>query len=186
MRWDALFVDLETQLHAADRLELEAEVNERARIELAAVGLADRLRCQLGTQLRVRVGPELLFEGALVHVGSAWLVLYERMRSILVPLAAVQLIEGLGRHVVAEQSAARRLGLGSALRALGRDRVQVAVYLAGSSGAAAVDGTIDRVGADAFDLAALPPGEDRRVTSVRSVYTVPFTALAAMVARRPD
>ncbi|TJY71268.1 hypothetical protein E4J89_03095 [Arthrobacter sp. CAU 1506] len=184
MRWDALFEDLEAQLHAADRLELEAEVNERARIELAAVDLANRLRGQLGTQLRVSVGNQLGFDGALSHVGSTWLVLNEGSRNVLVPLAAVQLIEGMGRHAAAEVSAARRLGLGSALRGLGRDRAAIGVYLAGSSGTVAAEGVIDRVGADSFDLAAVPSGEDRRAANVRSVLTVPFTAIAALVSRR--
>src|SRR6185312_15019652 len=111
MRWDALFEDLEAQLHAADRLELEAEVNERARMELAAVDLANRLRGQMGKQLRVSVGENLKFDGALAHVGSTWLVLNEGVRSVLVPVAAVQLIEGMGRHAAADASAARRLGL---------------------------------------------------------------------------
>ncbi|MGM0929443.1 MAG: hypothetical protein ACQEXN_07025 [Actinomycetota bacterium] len=186
MRWDALFEDLEAQLHATDRLELEAEVNERARIEIAAVDLADRLRGQMGTQLRVRVGAHLRFDGTLAHVGSTWLVLNEGMRSVLVPLAAVQLIEGMGRHAAADESAARRLGLGSALRGLGRDRASVGVYLAGNSGTAAAEGVIDRVGADSFDVAAVPSGEDRRAGNVRSVYTVPFTAIAALVSRRLD
>jgi hypothetical protein len=186
MRWDALFDDLEAQLHAADRLELEAEVNERARIELAAVDLANRLRGQLGTQLRVSVATDLRFCGALAHVGSTWLVLNERMRSVLVPLASVQLIEGMGRHSVADVSAARRLGLGSALRALGRDRAPIGLYLSGGSDTVAAEGVIDRVGADSFDVAAVPSGEDRRAANVRSVITVPFTAIAALVSRRPD
>ena len=187
MRWDALFEDLEAQLHAADRLELEAEVNERARMELAAVDLANRLRGQMGTQLRVSVGEDLEFDGALAHVGSTWLVLNEGVRSVLVPVAAVQLIEGMGRHAAADGSAARRLGSGPALRGLGRDRAPWAcISPAVPARWRPREVKIDRVGADSFDVAAVPSGEDRRAANVRSVYTVPFTAIAALVSRRLD
>ena len=47
MRWDALFDDLETQMAASERLDLDAEIAERTRSESAAVELADRLRGSL-------------------------------------------------------------------------------------------------------------------------------------------
>ena len=44
MRWNALFDDLEAQLAEAEVLGRESEVSERARAELASIGMADRLR----------------------------------------------------------------------------------------------------------------------------------------------
>jgi len=48
MRWDALFADMEAQLAASERLDLDAEIAERARVDAAAVELADRLRGSWG------------------------------------------------------------------------------------------------------------------------------------------
>ncbi|NKX49885.1 hypothetical protein HER39_04710, partial [Arthrobacter deserti] len=156
MRWDALFADLEAQLYAAGQLALESEANERARMDQAALTLADRLRGQPGAALRVRLAGNLVFEGRLAHVGSAWIVLDEPARSVLVALAAVRLVEGLGRTAAAEASGPPRLGLGSALRALARDREEVMLYLSTGSdgGFHTVAGTIDRVGRDFLEVAA--------------------------------
>jgi hypothetical protein len=187
MRWDALFADLEAQLYAAGRLALESEANERARMDQAALTLADRLRGQLGAPLRVRLSGGLAFAGGLAHVGSAWIVLDEPGRSVLIALSAVQLVEGLGRPAAPEDPGRqRRLGLGSALRALARDRQDVALYLAsGPEGSFhTITGTIDRVGKDFLEMAAVPWGEARRAGNVRGVYAVPFTAVAALASAR--
>jgi hypothetical protein len=48
MRWDALFADLEAQAEALERAERAAEVDERARIEVGALGLLERLRPAIG------------------------------------------------------------------------------------------------------------------------------------------
>jgi hypothetical protein len=68
-----------------------------------------------------------------------------------------------------------RLGLGSALRGIARDRMPVQVWLTDGS---VVSGTVDRVGADFLELAEHGTGEARRRGDVTGVRTVPFGALA--------
>jgi hypothetical protein len=178
---------MESQLHAAGQLGLEADASEMARAAQAELLLADRLRGQSGAEVRVVVGSGHSFTGSVGHVGSSWLVLRERARSVLVPLAGVQIVEGLGRRSAQEASAgARRLGLGSALRALARDRAEVVLYFAAGPASSVTSGFIDRVGSDFLELASVPSGEARRPSSVRAVYAVPFTAVAALASARND
>jgi hypothetical protein len=97
------------------------------------------------------------------------------------------LVEGLGRSAAPEDPGRpRRLGLGSALRALARDREGVALYLTPGpeGGFRTITGTIDRVGRDFLELAAVPWGEARRAENVRGVYAVPFSAVAALASAR--
>ena len=67
-----------------------------------------------------------------------------------------------------------RLGLGSALRGIARDRCR-SVWLTDGS---VVTGTVDRVGADFVEVAEHGAGEPRGVVRSRGVRTVPFAALA--------
>ena len=72
---------------------------------------------------------------------------------------------------------AARLGLGSALRALARDRARVTVHLVDGS---AVAGTIDRVGADFLEVRDRS-GEaaGARPPAVRTVATVAIAVIRA-------
>ena len=182
MRWDALFEDLENQLAAGQRLDLDAEITERTRAEAAAVELGDRLRGSLGLQIQVQLATGSMVEGILSHAGRQALVLDEPLHQVLVPYAAAVRYLGLSRLAVPEPSRVRqRLGLASALRGLARDRAGLAVTLVGgSSGATLLHGVIDRVGRDHLDLAVTGDGEDRRAANVRQLATVPFVALAAV------
>ncbi len=186
MRWDALFTDLEGQLAASGRLDLEAEVAERARLEAAAVELADRLRGSLGMPIGVRLAAGTVFEGILSHAGSQALVLNEARHQVLIPYAAVVRYLGLSRLAVTEPSRVRqRLGLASALRGLASDRTRLAVLTSGgAAGESALHGVIDRVGRDYLDLALTEDGEDRRAASVRGTATIPFAALSALRSAR--
>lgn len=176
---------MEAQLRAAGQLELEAGANELARAAQAEVLLTERLRGQAGAEVRVATLSGHSFSGSIGHVGSSWLVLHERARSILVPLPGIQLVEGLGRRTAPETSAgARRLGLGSAFRALARDRAEVVLYFAAGPASPVATGFIDRVGNDFLELASVPSGEARRASSVRAVHAVPFTAIAALASAR--
>jgi hypothetical protein len=87
----------------------------------------------------------------------------------------VQYISGLTRFTAPEAGVvARRLGIGVVLRGLSRDRALVRVLLLGDQ---AVIGTIDRVGADHFDVAMHPDDEPRRERAVLEVRCVLFPAV---------
>lgn len=186
MRWEALFDDMEAQLASADRLELEAEIGERSRADVAGVELADRLRGSLGLRVGVHLASGALFDGVLSHVGGESLVLSDPYQQVLIPYAAVSRYQGLGRLAVAEPSSVRRkLGLASALRGLARDRADLLVSLiGGAEGMSGLSGVIDRVGRDYFDLAVTRPGEARRAANVSQIATVPFSSLGALKSLR--
>ncbi|HEY8700399.1 MAG TPA: hypothetical protein VIM08_05455 [Arthrobacter sp.] len=186
MRWDALFNDMESQFAEGDRLSLETEITERARIETATVYLADRLRGAVGSQVAVHIVGGTVFEGTLSHAGADALVLNEARHQVLIPYAAAARYAGLGRLSVGEPSGVRRgIGLANALRGLARDRAELAVTLRdGSVLGSGLAGVIDRVGRDFFDLAAVSAGEVRRASQVGQVSTIPFCALAAVRSAR--
>ncbi len=188
MRWDALFDDFEALLAAWEARAHEAEVAELVRAERARIELSQRLLAHAGRQITVRVCSGEI-DGVLAEVAPAWIVVEDPMAAHLIPVAAILWVEGLGRQSAPPPGAVlRRLGLGHALRALARDRSAVTVQLrvtglhdAGLPGtglhSAGLHGTIDRVGADHFDLAVHEPGQWRRTAAVRSVATVAFSGL---------
>lgn len=181
MRWEALFTDLEAQLAASERLELDAEIADRMRADAAAVELTDRLRGSLGLPIAVHLMSGSVFEGTLSHAGSEALVLHDPRHQVLIPYGAAIQYVGLSRLAVGEPSKVRqRLGLASALRGLARDRTLLSVLAVRGAGETALHGVIDRVGRDHLDLAVTGDGEDRRPSNVRRVVTVPFAALAAL------
>ena len=186
MRWDDLFSDLETQMAATERLDLDAEITERTRAEAAAVELADRLRGSLGLLIMVQLASGSTFEGTLSHAGSQALVLDESRHQVLVPYASAVRYRGLSRVAVPEPSRVRqRLGLASALRGLARDRASLGVLISGgSAGESTLHGVIDRVGRDYLDLAVTGEGEERRAANVRQLATIPFAALAGIKSAR--
>lgn len=187
MRWDALFDDLESQMAESDRLGFEAEVAERARVEMVAAGLVDRLRALLGSRIGVHLQCGDVIEGVLRHAGADALLLDDGPHQVLMPYAGVLRYTGIGRLLGVEPSRVRRsIGLAHSLRALARDRAHLAVTLGSMSGVARLEGVIDRVGKDHFDLALVMPGEARRSRHVRQVSTVPFAALSAVRALRGD
>ncbi|WP_426225452.1 hypothetical protein [Pseudarthrobacter sp. DSP2-3-2b1] len=185
MRWDALFDDMEAQFAEGDRLAIEAEISERARVEGAAIVLVDRLRGSVSSQVIVHLLCGKTFEGTLSHAGAEALVLNEARHQVLIPYGAVARYSGLGRVSIAEPSQVRRrIGLASALRGLGRDRAELEVTVrSGPEQANGLTGVIDRVGNDFFDMALVNPGEARRASSVRQVATIPFQALGAIRSR---
>ena len=182
MRWDALFNDMESQFAEADRLSMELEVTERARVETASIDLVDRLRGSLGNHVAVHLVCGIIFEGALSHAGADALVLNEARHQVLIPYAAAARYVGMGRLSVSEPSQVRRsIGLSSALRGLARDRSELVVTITGGSEQGrGLAGVIDRVGRDYFDLAAVSPGEVRRASAIKQVSTIPFGALASI------
>lgn len=187
MRWDALFTDMEAQFAEDGKLAIESEISERARVEVAGVALADRLRGGLGSQVFVRLLGGRTFEGKLSHAGADALLLDESRHQVLVPYAAVAHYSGLVMASLPEASQVRRrIGLAHALRTLARDRAAVTILLRYATGSdSAFTGVIDRVGSDFLDLAMVGPGEARRAARVREVATIPFESLGALRSRHP-
>ncbi len=186
VRWEGLFADLEGQLAAEERRELDSEVAERTRRERALVDLTARLAASRGSELAVDLAAGRRIEGTLSDHGDGWLLLAAAgpgrpgaRREVLVPLAAVVALTGLSSASERGRTA-RRFGLGYALRALARDRATVALLLAGGGG---LVGTVDVVGADHLVLAEHPEGEARRRENVRRLVTVPVAALVAVESR---
>jgi hypothetical protein len=181
VRWEELFGDLEGQLEQADAAALGSEIADRTRRELARIRLVDRLRAGMGTELVCHVAGAGPVSGRVVDVGADWLLLTARhARESLVPTAALLAVTGLGTRAAepgSEGEVAARLGLAHALRALARDRAEVSLVLLDGS---TITGTVDRVGADFFDLAEHPPGELRRPATVRAVRSVPFAAVGVV------
>lgn len=201
VRWDRLFDDLEARFEAEEQLAADGELADLTRAELAGVTLLARLEAQVGAQLGWWIGPatsgsgngpvtglasgsatgsasgeESRFDAVLLELGSDWVLLRQGRRELLVPLRAVTGITGLARAATADVSPVlRKLSMGSVLRRLARDRVEVSVRLAGA--ASAVTGTIDRVAGDHLDLAEHAAGEFRRPAAVLAIRTVPWAAV---------
>jgi hypothetical protein len=181
MRWDGLFADLEAQADALANAERAAEVEERTRGEVGALGLLDRARGAVGADLRLRLDGGHMVTGRLVRVGADWLLLAEGSgREALVAMAGVVTVRGFSRLSAVPGSARpveSRLGLRQALRGVARDRSPVRMQVRDGT---TVEATIDRVGADFVEGAAHAPGEARRRQEVREVELVPISALVAV------
>ncbi len=181
MRWEGLFRDLEAQLEAAESAAAEAEVADRTRRESATVALVDRALGAAGSRVAVRVLGAGAVDGVLKEVGAQWLLVEEDGgRDALVALPAVLSLAGLTAWSAPPGAGGQvfaRLGLGSALRGIARDRAPVSVWLLDGS---VVSGTVDRVGADFLEVSTHGPGEPRRRTEVSSVRTVAFAGLALL------
>ncbi|WP_345711438.1 hypothetical protein [Kineococcus glutinatus] len=195
MRWEQLFDDLTGELVAEERRELEAEVADRARRELAAVALVDRLRAAQGgpgepaVDVELHLGRERVLRGGVVDCAAQW-VLLSVPREVggsgraLVPLGAVIGVRGLPRRSrPARSPVADRRSLGSALRALAVARcpVQVLLRRGGVEGAGLLHGTLERIGADHVDVGEHPVGE--LPARAGRVTTVVLEDLAAVLDR---
>ncbi|MBR7743889.1 hypothetical protein KC207_11365 [Phycicoccus sp. BSK3Z-2] len=180
MRWEGLFADLEGQLVAEERRDLDSEVAERTRRERALVDLPARLAAGVGHRVAVVLDGGRLVEGELRDIGQDWLLVGAVPTETLVPVAAVAIVTGLP-PAAEDPGTARRFGLGYALRALARDRATVSLEL---TGGAPVVGTVDVVAADHLVLAEHPEGEPRRRENVRRLLTVPLRAVRCVESRR--
>jgi hypothetical protein len=180
-RWERLFADLEAEYEAAAAAELDAEVRDRARREVARLHLADRLAPSLGQPVVVSARGAGTLRGRLADAAPEWLLLSEPPTlDVLVPASALLSVSGLGALSTEPGTGGRvaaRLTFGYALRGLARRRTGVAVTLVDGS---VVDGTLDRVGGDFVELAEHPAQEARRPGAVRAVRTIPFAAIGAV------
>lgn len=181
MRWERLFGDLEAQFAASDAVELDAEVADRTRREVARLRLVDRLDAAIGDSVDLTVAGAGAVSGVLRRVGPDWALLEAPSRpDALVRLAAVLTVRGLSvraREPGSEGPVLSRLSLGYALRGIARDRAPVVVV---RRDGATSTGTIDRVGADFVDLAEHPLGEPRRPRHVTGTILLTFAAIAVV------
>lgn len=168
-----------------EQAQRAAEVEERTRGEIGALGMLDRARAAIGLPLRLRLAGSLAIAGTLARAGPDWLLLDEGAgREVLVATAQLVSVRGLVRFSAAPDSAGvieSRLGLRHALRGIARDRSAVRLHLADGS---TVDATIDRIGTDFVEVATHPPGEARRRQAVRDIELLPIAAVVAV--RRAD
>jgi hypothetical protein len=176
VRWEALFEDLEAQVEEEERAARASELVERTRAERATLTLLDRLLAHLGQQLAWQLVDGDVLPGQLLDAGADW-VMVQSGGECLVPLHAVAGVGGLSRMAEPGRQPARRLGLGVVLRGLSRDRSAVVVRIRGGR---LVRGTVDRVGADHFDLAVHAADEVRRAGSVSTVQSIPFPAVISI------
>lgn len=183
MRWDALFDDLQGQMAASELLDLESEITERARVEIARITLIDRLRAAISRRITVDLAYGLQFSGAIRQIGSDWILLSEGSQSVVVLLPNIMAIEGLGAETLTASSLVRQnfRTLSSALRLLARDRAMVTIYLMVSDESRRrFHAVIDRVGEDHCDIAVVRDGEVRRQREVLVRKTIPFGAILAI------
>ncbi|WP_125609634.1 LSm family protein [Specibacter cremeus] len=170
MRWDALFGDLDAQWHAVEQRELEAEVNELARIELAQSTLADALRGSLGGAIAATLRSGAVLHGELLRVAPEWLLLGSAGRCLVVPMAALAQVRGAG-GVLAADPARIPYTLPAALRLLARNRAVVTIEV---DGGRSLRGVLDRVGVDHVQLAVVVDGATRRHDNVRGSVLIPL------------
>jgi hypothetical protein len=181
MRWQQLFDDLQSQFEAEEAAAERAEWASRARAEVGAVRLVERLAGAIGFPLGLGVRGAGPVAGVLTGLGPDWLLLEDDQgREQLVALAAVRTVAGLGRRTAVQEPAGAvraRLDLRRALRGMARDRSVVQLVL---DDGGTLTGTLDRVGADYVELAVHPADEPRRKEVVQSVRAVVIGAIAVV------
>lgn len=188
MRWELLFGDLEAQWHASTQQDFEAHINELARIEAAQLTFAQALRGATGHQLSVVMCTGTAYHGEVLRVEGEWALLREGNRSVIVPLAKVVRVHGLG--LARRQSSTKVIySLAAALRVLARNRSSIVleVDVANQAGSSAthVRGVLDQVGADYVQLMQLADGVGRDLGNRQGSVVVPMGRLVS-IASSPE
>jgi hypothetical protein len=180
-RFSRLFADVEAQLAADDRAQLEGDLADQTRSARGEVLFRDRLRASQGRPVALRLAGVGVLQGVVRHVGDDWLVLVngDSAAPSLVLLDAVLAGQRVSpRSLPAGRSAvAARLSLRSVLRSVARDRSPLRVWIVDGH---RLTGTIDSVGHDHVDLACHSSDEARRPGAVREHQTLLFSALALL------
>lgn len=190
MRWQNLFDDLESQLESELGAEAVDLLAEEERLRLGRLALRDRVRALHGgaggepLAFALRGGERVTL--GITAIGRDWIAGETDagpLRSAIVPLAAVAVLDPLGTQLAASLRAdpapepptalSARLGIAFVLRDLCRRRAAVELHVGGDRS----HGTIDRVGRDHLDLAEHAPGEPRRTGGVARIRIVAFAAL---------
>ncbi|WP_111767543.1 hypothetical protein [Nakamurella deserti] len=176
MRWDDLFDSLDRQFEELLDAAEDAEQADRARVAFGAVPAVERLVGALGSTVRLRLAGDRQVTGVLDRVGPDFVLLRESAGvDLLVAWSAVAWVEGLSRRTGPGLGTVDgRLDLRKAVRSVARDRAAVTVHTTHGTD---LSGTIDRVGADFFELAAHAAWETRRSGAVQGVVLVPLAAV---------
>jgi hypothetical protein len=181
MRWQQLFADLQAQFDEEEAAAERGDAASRARAEVGAVRLMERLRGALGLPVVLGCRGAGSVAGVLADAGVDWLLLAgDGGRENLVALRSVRTVGGLGRRTAVPEPAGgvwSRLDLRRALRGLARDRSAVQVVL---DDGVVLAGTLDRVGADYVELAEHPADQPRRSEAVQGVRAVVLEAIAVV------
>ncbi|SED86331.1 hypothetical protein SAMN04489740_0153 [Arthrobacter alpinus] len=178
MRWELLFGDLETQLHAATQQDLEQRINELARVELAQATFAEVLRGSLDRQLSVIMCNGSAFHGEVQRVEHHWMLLGEGSRSALIPLAKILRVQGTGTQRVGVSSKIPYT-LQAALRVLARNRSAVVLGLEGNQ-PATLRGVLDQVGADYLQMMQMADGVGRDRGNTQGIVVVPLAGVVSI------
>lgn len=138
------------------RDDFDAEVDDRARVEDAAITLMDRVRACSGGRLQVEVRGAHRWDGTLVAKGSDWAALESDPLSgrsqVVVPVAAVLAVRGLGDRAVPAAAlgpVAGRVSLAMVLRRAAHGAQPVCLHL---DDGRVVRGDVGRVGRDYLDV----------------------------------
>jgi hypothetical protein len=156
VRWERLWDDLSAQADAWDRDDFDAEVDDRVRVEDAAITLMDRVRASSGRRLSVEVRGGRRWSGTLVAYGSDWVALVgdglTGRQQVLVPADVVVAIRGLSARAVPAAAlgpVSGRVSLAMVLRRAAGSAQQVGLHRVDGR---LVAGDVARVGGDYVDI----------------------------------
>ncbi|GLJ78481.1 hypothetical protein [Microbacterium imperiale] len=185
MRWERFFEDLEHQLDSEWEAERAVLDSEAERLRMSRLTLRDRLAVLAEESDEVAIdlaGPAATLRGPLTGVGADWcsLELGADAHGALVPLRAITAV-GAARPALTRSTRpvgaagiTCRMTLGFVLRDAARRRGAVRVHTVAGG---AHTGTIDRAGADHFDLALHDADVPRRDTAVAGLRVIPFSTV---------
>lgn len=192
VRWDRFFEDLEDQLDSEWEAERAALDSEAERLRLSRIPLRERLVALAGEgegSVSFDLCDETVLVGRVRAVGADWVAVAPEPRGVgvLVPLSAVVAVGltqvdvvGSARAASAGSALRRRMSFGFVLRDLARKRVPVRVQITTGR---SLTGTIDRAGADHFDLALHDADAPRRRGEIAGYRLV---SLATVASVRPE
>ncbi|MDJ0312953.1 hypothetical protein [Arthrobacter sp. H35-D1] len=170
-------------MQAASQQDLEHHINELARVEAARLTMAEALRGSVGSRLSIVMRTGTAFHGRLCRVETEWVLLDEGSRSVLLPLAMIQRVQGLGTQRARAPSKIPYT-FAAALRVLSRNRSALVLEL-DSIRPAALRGVIDEVGSDYIQLMQLSDGVNRDRENRQGSVVVPTGGLVSL-ASSPD
>nr|WP_236571163.1 hypothetical protein [Microbacterium hydrocarbonoxydans] len=193
VHWDRMFENLEGQLAAEWESERAALDAESERLRISRLELRTRLRALCAESAATTLDlPGHRIRARLQSLGADWLAAVvtdgepsspRAMR--IIPLHAIRgmsvdhglLLASLDEGDATLPTLRERMTLGFLLRDFARRRVPVRIIV---TDGVDLHGTVDRAGADHFDLALHDPGVARMAGAVQSFRVIPFAAVASI------